>query len=354
MKLLDFFILNLLLFSASSTVVEEEIHYNGFDLLKIYYKFLSKPDLGNNYNFETYAFSYYEDCTEECLKLMERYQNDWMFIRVYWKVLSVKQFMEPVLFFEGDHLLSLKWLIEGINWIFFRLCSNEELKFRAQVKIISVLINVAEKISSNLKSQIGSKDTIKLDDKISIHKFLIKNISFNFNRGIINCESLFRTFGHIRNIICRNSPVSDSLHIHKMYALLWYYLFDIWMTESMEMFEYHNQDRPLVIYLILELWEDFPIYEPYEESYPNNLKIRFEELYKGGSLNFSPIKKVREKCNPRKYLPILKAPKRISNFNEVTHFFEYNYFVKDKPHKKLRIQMLAEIEHYISSKGPRK
>ena len=67
------------------------------------------------------------------------------------------------------------------------------------------MIETVERIHPELKSRgVDAIFVNNLDERIAIWKFLIKNISIDFNQHTVDYDSLFRTFNEIRYIIKMN------------------------------------------------------------------------------------------------------------------------------------------------------
>ena len=141
----------------------------------------------------------------------------------------------PEKFTPGHYSKVLKWISQKISSTFLGSRCSDESKFKTELEIISLLIRLAERTALELKS-LGIKDEFinGFDGLAAIWKYLIRNISFDFDNKTIDYYSLFRTINEIRFIVKTDSSSNGpSLRISKRYALLWFYLRYIYNNDAM-------------------------------------------------------------------------------------------------------------------------
>ena len=356
MKKLFFFIsISLLYFVTSSTLLSQyygyEISiYDDLGLIRRFRKFLHKPTDKRYCRFRSYARKYYEQSPIDCLKFLGRCRNDRVCKVLFWRALvGPNRPINPIKISPIYYFKVLNWISNEIGGIFQSRCCYDESKFKNKLEATSQLIKSAEKTLSELKSLgINQKLVNEFGDLVVIWKFLIKNISFDFNTRTINYNSLFWTLNEIISFVKADSSSNNlDLYQSKLYSLLWFYLNQIYKGNSPNFFEVTHSNKILVIYLIMEIWLEFD-FKRGEKHHSNILRINFKKLYINGSLNLEPFVRLLKMCDPSRYSKLLKVPKKVTNYYELTHYLEYGYFKGVGVHKTWEIRALAELELYIS------
>ena len=148
-------------------------------------------------------------------------------------------------------------------------------------------------------------------DLVVTCKYLIRNISFDFENQTIDHYSLFRTINEIRFLVNTDSSSnSPPLRISKLYALLWFYLRYIYENCCTEIFEAQHHLKALVISLIMDFWPT--LYPRVNEFlFPIKLRLQFEKLIEGDSKQLSEIKKILGKYNFHIDCKLLGNPKNV-------------------------------------------
>lgn len=234
------------------------------------------------------------------------------------------------------------------------LCANcsVEQAFKAELEEASLLIDIAEKALTELKSLVNDDLFINgFGDLIAIGKFLTKNISFDFVNKTIDFYSLFRTFNEISFIVTQD-PQTDgpSLCLSKRYALFWVYLCHIHRNRCTDIFGAHYRGRALIIYFILEF--RFSFYDNCfgGKFYPNRLDCQFVKLYKNGSPQLGFITEHLESYNLQRDCLGLGISEKVSSFAKLTHFLSEK-LERDFSFVTWRVRALAELESYTIRNG---
>jgi hypothetical protein len=333
---------------------------NGFGLMMIYRKFLNEPkpqnypefrNLQTYYAFRDYARKYYGRSPIDCVSLLKRYQGYRSFIVLFCRSVWKPRMISPAdIAQEIEYSYVLELVSDKIREIFTDFCCYDESKFRVELETASILIKVVENICFEVKSRGINDENIKgFYGTIAIWKFLLKNISIDFNSRTIDFNSLFRTINEIIYIVKQDSsPYNPSTRLSKLYALLWAYIRYIIMNNCMGIFDLYYHRKPLILYLILESCGELNDYNIYD-FYPNHLVIQIEELYEHGTLQLDLFIELLERFSPQNYCESLKAPCSISRFTDLTYYFS-EYYCKSYPAKTWRITALAEIEKFILKK----
>lgn len=182
--------------------------------------------------------------------------------------------ISPVYYFKV-----LNWISNEIRGIFLSPCCFDESKFKNKLEATSQLIKSAEKTLSELKCLgINQKLVNEFGDLVVIWKFLIKNISIDFNTRTVNYNSLFWTLNEIISFVKADSSSNNlDLYQSKLYSLLWFYLYHIYKDNSPNFFEVTHSNKILVIYLIMEIWLEFD-FKRGEKHHLNILRINFKNF----------------------------------------------------------------------------
>ena len=314
------------------------------DVMRAYCRYLNSPTRETNSTFGYYALRYYNQSPIDCLKLYGRYQ-DWVFRVMFWKAIAgPSDFIHPKTIIPGLYPEVLRWISQKIKINFLNYSRFDESIFKTRLELISLMIKLAEKASSELKS-LGNNDKLisSFDDLVAIWKYLIRNISFDFDKKTIDYCSLSRTINEIRFIVKRDSSSnSPSFSISKRYALLWFYLRYIYLNDCTVIFDTRHRHRALISYLIMKFWDKFSNYYD-KEFYPDLLRLLFEKIYNSGSLCLNHIEDFLSNYSPSLYLVI---PKKVTSFFVIARSLTEDYKRKN-PRETWRIRALAELEAYL-------
>ena len=146
----------------------------------------------------------------------------------------------------------LSGCLREIRRIFLNCSCSDESKFNTEQETISLMIKSAERTAFELKS-LGNNDKLisGFDDLVAICKYLIRNISIDFTNKTIDYYSLFRTLNEISILIKTDSSSNGpSLRLSKRYALLWFYLRQIYNNNCNVIFDIHHHHKAFIIYLV--------------------------------------------------------------------------------------------------------
>ena len=324
----------------------EMTNYDGFGLMNTFLKYLTIPAQGTYNNFQLYVIGYYKQSPVDCLDILERYQNDWIFKVLFWQTLvGIYKFIRPTTITLTYHHELLTYISRKNRRTFLNCCCSNKAKFKTGLGEISRLTRLAEKISFELKSKGISGELISsFDDLIAIWKYLIRNISIDLENKTIDYYSLSRTINEICVIVkTDSSSIVPSLRLSKCYALLWFYLRHIYMNNCTEIFDTRHHHRTLISYLILKFWGRFDFYID-NDFYPNCLRLLFKKFYSAGFPNLKYIAKYLRKYD-RSDLLYLTTQKKISSFFVLSRCLTES-FKGDCPNGIWRVRALAELEVY--------
>ena len=324
-----------------------EKQYNDYGLVSAYRRYLSNPTPETFSNFESYVRRYYKQSPIDYLKLSGRYQ-DWIFRAILWHAFEGLGPSDPSKFNSGYYPFVLKWISYEIRVIFLNCRWSDESKFTTELEKISLLIRLAERTAFELKTM-GIKDELMgFDNLAAIWKYLIRNISFDFENKTIVYHSLFRTIYEICLIIKTDSSlICPSLCLSKRYALLWFYLRYIYVNNCAVIFETHHHYKTLIYYFIMKF--QLYIYD-FEEFYPSQLGILFEKLYENEPQQLDHIWKLLRVRSPWHDSNLLRITGKIS------HFIDLARFITESSEKYCsntvwRIRAFAELEAYLIQHG---
>ena len=175
-----------------------------------------------------------------------------------------------------------------------------ELKFKKRFEVASLMIETVEKIYPELKSRgVDDEFVNNLEERIAIWKFLIKNISIDFNEHTVDYDSLFRTFNEIRYIIKMNLSSEKASRLSKLCSLLWYYLNRIYNTHCLIIFDSHHHYKPLIISLIKKVGDWSRDMDSLGEFNSNRLSSYLKELYKDDLKHLNLSMKILEISQPQ-------------------------------------------------------
>lgn len=266
--------------------------FDDLSIMRRYRRFINDPGRDKYIIFGMYVQSFYIQSPLECLKLLDRYRGDLVFKVIFLDALMSRSFNPTTIdnayfnlttianaYYQG-FLAPISMRIKRILLEFS--CVNE-LNFKNQLEMVSLLIKVLEgTASSEMKSHGISDETINnYREFIAICKFLVRNISIDFANKRIDYYSLFTTLNEIGIIIKVSSP-SESLNtrLSKLYALLWVYLHHIKGDGCLVIFGKHRRhlDR-LIINLVNEFCDEF-YGNNAEKFYPTRLNLQIKILYR--------------------------------------------------------------------------
>ena len=349
-KLFLFALLARLVLSSNSA----SQYFESFDVVRFYRRFLADPNQQTFDNFVDHIKKFCDQSPIDCFKLLERYRYNSTFRDIFWRALLIPINIDPSIIISGVGFPDTMLLVSTKIRTLFSNCSCfDELSFKNDLQVLSLLVRTVEKDYSALKPRgINGWPIDGLEDRIAIWKFLIKNISFDFTCKTINYYSLFRTFCEIRSIIKMDHFDDDFPRLAKLCSLLWFYLDRIYRTNCNAIFDLHDNHKPLIISLVINVGNWNHNFSPHEEFNSIRLANYLKELYKTDLMHLNLISGFRLENMPRSYCRLLKAPYKISSFSELI------YFLKDKeisPSRYLvwKIRALAELELYLSRNGKR-
>jgi hypothetical protein len=274
--------------------------------------------------------------------------------KVSWMLLKLTgQFFNPIY----DLRVVLREIVAAIRNIILLTDYSNELIFKKNFEVASLMIETVENIYPKLKSRgVNEILVVNLEDGIAIWKFLIKNISIDFDNHAVDYDSLFRTFHEIRCIFKMNQSFEKASRLSKLCSLLWLYLHRLYMADCSIIFDYHHHHKPLIISLIKEVgyWFWDP-YDGYGEFNSNRLSSYFKDLYKDkGDLNHLNL--IMGILNTSKHpnseeLLVAQVPKKFFlSFFELTRFWN-DTFEKAYSFKAWNYKAFAELENYLKRNG---
>jgi hypothetical protein len=350
MKKFSLFLI-LIHFSSSSLV---NIPLNEIDPEVEYLKYLDNEEQKNYADFEEYFINRYEQHHLDCLKWLERHQYDFNANNtIFWMSLKItRQVFNP----KFDLLKILKIVVKEIRDIIHYSGYRNESKFKKKFEVASLMIKTVERIYPILRSR-GVNDILvnNMEDRIAIWKFLLFNISIDFNKASVDYDSLFRTFNEIRCIIRMNLPSEKASRISKLCSLLWYYLERIHIRECHVIFDSHHHYKPLIISLVRKVgcWRrDF--FDKPGEFNSNRLRSFFKELYKdkGHWNHINLIMEILKNENPNygKMFATKVHGKVFLGFFERTRIFNES-FEKDNILLAWDNKAYAVLEFYLKING---
>ena len=322
--------------------------FDEFNLMMAYHKHLSNPKSEEYYDaFRILVLKYFGHSPHDCLKLIERYRNDWMFKLIFIRTIAVPLGTIDLSMIDQSYYSNVvKWLFDEIINSFLLCCNSNEPELKIKIELIFLLIKYFERISLDLKYLGINDELVKgLHNFIFTCKYSIYTITVDFKTGFY--YSLFRTFNEIDLIIKSGSAfINPPSRLSESYALLWIYLKYIFMTNDMTIFSTNHPLKASVIYLVMEFWE---CYDLYKEIYSNRLRLLIEGLYEKNSPQLEPIVRLLERYNPRNYCGSMD-PKRFPSFSKLAHYFE-RHPKGNETYIIWRIKAFAVLESYLIRNG---
>ena len=328
----------------------EQKQYDDFKLMSAFHKYLTIPTRETYSSFRFYVIEYYNRSPVDCLKLSERHRNDWVFKVIFWHALTEPfEYIDPATITPGYYHNVLEWISQKIRGFFLYCSCSDESKFKTELETVSLMVKSAERTASELKSLGNSDKLIRgSDDLVAIWKYLIRNISIDFANKTIDYYSLFRTFNDVSILIKTDSfPNGPSLRLSKRYALLWFYLHNIYYLNCNVIFHIHHHHKAFIVYLVMEFYKrTWGIYE----LYPNIIRYLFEKLYGNGSQQLDTILELFIVYNFENYRNWPGVSKNVSNYSELACYFTKN---SDENYCVItwNVRALAELEAYLIQHG---
>ena len=331
----------------------EQNQYDDLRMLSAFHKYLVIQTWESYESFRTYVRGYYKQSPIDCLNLLDRYRGNWVFKVFFWRALGGPWgFIYPTTITPVNYSKILKWISLEIKSIFLNFNCSDESQVKTQLKIISLMIKLAERTAFELKSlNINDKLIDGLSDTAITWDYLIRNISIDLDNKTINYHSLLRTFNEASILVkTDSSSIGPSLRLSKRYALLWFYLRHIYINHCKVIFDIHHHHKIFIIYFIVELW-----WRPlgsYNGLYPKQLRLLFEELYENEpqQLVHHHILELLRVHNPWSDSNLLGISGKISNYIELGRLITESS-KKYLPSTVWKIRAFAELEAYLFHHG---
>ena len=296
---------------------------------------------------------YYRWSPIDCLNLLDRYRSNWVFRVLIWQALGGSgnpyTFINPKTIFPGFYPEALKCISRKIKGTLLNYSYSDESKFKSELETISLMIKFAERDILKLKS-LGVKDVPLegLDNWVAIWKYLVRNISIDFENKTIDYYSLFRTIYEIFLIVkTDSSPNGPSLCLSKRYALLWFYLQYIFENRCSIIFETHHRHKTLTIYFIMKFASY--VYD-FEEFFPSPLRILFEKLGENEPQQLDLILELLRMKDLESDRRSLRISCKFPNYSELARFIVESS-KKYRPDTTWKVRALAELEAYLIQHG---
>jgi hypothetical protein len=329
--------------SSFSSPRDEE--FNDFKLMVLFRKFRDHPEMVAYAQFDSYVHRYSSKAPLDCLKSLEKYQSDYTFVVTFWRSFKMScDLKNPSIIDATDYLLTLRWMIRELSWIFMGL-STYGPTFETHIEIASFLVRIVENGIFQLGPELSVKEQENMREKLSIGKFLIKNARADFTNKLVNYTCIIQTINELKGLILRGEA-SESIRQAKLFALLWFHLCHIHRWQCRVVFDLPAQSKVVIIYLLLKMQHDCPLLDPNEEFYSQKLEVYFTKLYAAGSLDSSEMEEFLNRQNPRFYSRFIKGPKKRPRkdqafpFSDCMHFEFYNS-------QKWQVQAFAQLEYYV-------
>jgi hypothetical protein len=336
------FLITIYNFTLVSSSFEKSQTVDDFGVMKLYHRCLNNPNEDNFSILRKEVEEYYQQSPCKCIKLSNKYQRDWPFKVIVWEIL-----MSDSVIYSGDQLSLLNQIIGKIWDRLLNFCNfKDERKFKSEKKILCCWIKFAEKIASGLPTDIINLEISgnNLSDRISIIKFLATNISINFVDKKIDYNHLFGTLNTI--IAGIKNPSFDPRTLSKLSALLWIYILHIRDTICMDIFNYPQNYKAILAYLILKFTQAYYLGFVGMEKYSEDLKLHLKELFMSPLFDHTPIEIFfEERLSQERDL------QRARGFRRMTGTEKFYDLKTPFPFKIWEISALAEIEALLIKKG---
>ena len=262
----------------------EQKQYNDFKLMSAFHKYLTIPTEETYKSLRSHVRRYYDRSPIDCLNLLDRYRSNLVFKVLFWQALAGSyDFINPTKITRVCYSKVLKWMSQRIRWTLFNCSCSDGIKFKTELETISLMIKLAERTATELKSA-GNNDKIisGFDDLVAICKYLIRNISIDFTKKTIDYYSLLRTFNEASILVKTDSSNGPSLRLSKRYTLLWFYMHHIYNNDCAVIFDINHHHKSFIIYLVIKIGDRFRSCSyGINDLYPNMLRLLFEKLLNG-------------------------------------------------------------------------
>ena len=186
------------------------------------------------------------------------------------------------------------------------------------------------------------------DNWVAIWKYLVRNISIDFENKTIDYHSLSRTIYEIFLIVkTDSSPIGPSLCLSKRYALLWFYLQYIYVNSCSIIFETHHRHKTLTIYFIIK-FQSYVYY--FGKFHPSPLRILFKKLSENEPQQLDHILELLRMKDPECDRRSLRISWKFPNYSELARFIVESS-KKYCPDITWKVRALAELEAYLIQHG---
>ena len=228
----------------------EQKQYDEFELVSAFHKYLTIPTEESYNSFRFYVKRYYDRSPIDCLNLLVRFRSNRVFKVLSWRALGGPyKFFDPTEITPTYYCNELEWISRKICRIFLNFSCSDESIVKTKLETISLMVKSAERSAFELKS-LGIMNGSGIDRLVIIWKYLIRNISIDFDNKTIDYYSLSRTINEICLIIeTESSSDGPSLRLSKRYFLLGFYLRFIYINDCTVIFDAHHHHRALISYL---------------------------------------------------------------------------------------------------------
>ena len=350
LRMQKIFLLFIYIHLSSSALSNSFVRRNEIGLEVKYREYLDNPKQENYADFEDYVIEHYNQYRLDCLTLEEYHRSRYLKnMTIFWIALRLtRQFFNPK--FNLRRILQI--IVDEIRSIIQYSDYSNELTFKKKFEVASLMIESVERIHPELKFR-GVDDELvnNLDERIAIWKFLIKNISIDFNEHTVNYDSLYRTFNEIRYIIKMNLSSEKASQLSKLCSLLYYYIHRIYETHCLAIFESHHNYNSLIISLIIKVYYWTLEIDSLGEFNSNRLSSYLKKLYKDDFKHLNLSMEILKTRNPNKEISyVMKNLRKVSSFFELTRFFT-DKFEKNFACWAWEFKALAELESYLNRNG---
>ena len=332
----------------------EPKRYDDFELMRYFRRYLNNPNGETYSSFKSYALSYCDQSPLDSLKPLIRYQNNWVFKIVYLRILiDLGNFIDPTTITREHYYYNAfkKYITEAIANSLLECCDADESKYKTELGIASLLVEVAEVTSSELKFHgINDKCEIEFDNRIAVWKYLIKNISIDFARKTIDYDSLFHILREIRFIVKTNNYFKDFSRLAKPCTLFWLYIHHIYKTNCKAIFDLDHCHKSLVISLVMSIGRWSHLFGLCGVFKFEPVSYYLVKICKTDSMQSNHIAEIFREYDPRHYCELLNVSTKILSFRRLTEFLDSDYF-KQNPRESWIIRALAELELHLSRRA---
>jgi hypothetical protein len=333
------------LFYLSFALISPNVvpQYDESSVMRAYIQYQDGRQENSFSRFKMEVHSFYDQSPLDCLEMLERNQNNWDFMYIFWRTLKISPIIYRPKLGVDDYNLLLPWIFTEVNQIFQLLDPSNDSKFKLDMEIASFLIKMIEKSIPKLKS-ISKSKICRLEKGVEIGKFLIKNIPLYFTQSMINIELLFPLLEEIRPLILAiKTPIhSFTLEQSKPLALLWIHLNHIWSSKNVKIFDFPLQDTVVPLYLSLSLRGLFGCYDFDPIFFPFTLVTDLIKLYQS---KLNQIEEVFREVKKYYLCKKLSKPLMEKSYLDIIRIVEYSNQYDSETIWKLKA--LAKLEQYI-------